>query len=177
MEDQLRILLVKNHMDIDNVHMVLYNQILLNIFYRICDYLNIERNLNDFKSRLRTKNSKKTERMVYKNLIKEFTKLELDNEEIDILISHIDIYLSKENGRSNKTRNLRESLLKRQNFKCKLCGKDLKDDSSTHVDHIIPFKNVGDSLENNYQCLCQSCNCSKGARLIQFIDMICDKTI
>lgn len=57
----------------------------------------------------------------------------------------------------------RKSLFLKQDCKCAICGKNI--DVSSPIDHIIPFKYVGDELANNLQMLCKSCNDKKNASL------------
>ena len=57
----------------------------------------------------------------------------------------------------------RKSLFLKQDCKCAICGKNI--DVSSPIDHIIPFKYVGDELANNLQTLCKSCNDKKNASL------------
>jgi len=66
----------------------------------------------------------------------------------------------------------RYKILKRQNFKCAICGKKLKyninskfGEEVAHIDHIHPVsKEDGTYLGrlNNLQALCPGCNISKG---------------
>ena len=56
----------------------------------------------------------------------------------------------------------RLKLLSAQNNKCNICGKSINVTSS-HLDHIVPWDYVGDSLDNNYQMLCDTCNTRKGS--------------
>ena len=48
--------------------------------------------------------------------------------------------------------------------KCAICNCEI-DENSSHLDHIVPFKMVGDELENNLQLLCGECNLSKSGSI------------
>ena len=54
-------------------------------------------------------------------------------------------------------------LLIKQKYKCNGCGGDLRV-LRMHVDHIIPICKGGTDWISNIQCLCVSCNSSKGIR-------------
>ena len=72
--------------------------------------------------------------------------------------------LSKKATRRVIPLELKKKLYTQQGGKCMVCGEDLGNDfSKIHVDHIIPWKLVGDELENNYQDLCETCNECKSA--------------
>lgn len=59
---------------------------------------------------------------------------------------------------------IRMQVLKRDNFKCVLCGKSpaIHHGVILHIDHIIPFSKGGRSEIDNLQTLCQDCNLGKG---------------
>ena len=44
-------------------------------------------------------------------------------------------------------------------------GSPYSDPPVAHLDHIVPFSKGGRCSEKNMQVLCESCNCSKGAKL------------
>jgi transposase len=52
-------------------------------------------------------------------------------------------------------------VLKRDNFKCRACGRD-SNETILSVDHINSIKNGGDNNLDNYQTLCRDCNLGKG---------------
>ena len=62
---------------------------------------------------------------------------------------------------------LRYTVLKRDNFKCVLCGTSpaLTSGIQLHVDHILPFSKGGRTEIANLQTLCEGCNLGKGARI------------
>lgn len=58
---------------------------------------------------------------------------------------------------------LRHEVFKRDNYKCKECGKS-KDEITLHCDHIIPIAQGGTDELDNLQTLCQACNLAKSNR-------------
>ena len=58
---------------------------------------------------------------------------------------------------------LRYQVLKRDNFKCKLCGASPAKDPSIelHIDHIVPWSKGGETTIDNLQTLCSRCNLGK----------------
>lgn len=67
--------------------------------------------------------------------------------------------------RKKLTPSLRYKILKRDNYKCQICGK-LLNDSKFHIDHIYPISRGGKTVEENLQATCARCNLSKGAKII-----------
>lgn len=59
---------------------------------------------------------------------------------------------------------MRYHVLKRDNYKCRLCGSSPATDPKVklHVDHIMPWVKGGETVEDNLQTLCQKCNLGKG---------------
>ncbi len=69
---------------------------------------------------------------------------------------------SRQPGRSVSLRT-RFRVLKRDNFTCRACGASpaLKPGTSLHVDHIKPWSHGGETIEENLQTLCATCNLGK----------------
>lgn len=67
------------------------------------------------------------------------------------------------------TQELRTKIKKRDNFTCRKCGANIKDEPTLllEIDHIIPISKGGMSVEENLQCLCWKCNRSKGAKIYE----------
>ncbi len=61
------------------------------------------------------------------------------------------------------TRELREEIMKRDNYTCQKCGKYMPDEVGLEIDHIIPIKKGGKSIRSNLQVLCDNCNSKKRA--------------
>lgn len=68
-------------------------------------------------------------------------------------------FIDKNEFRFAVSIDLKEKLLKKQNYTCNICQRTI--DVHAHLDHIVPFKYVGDLLENNFQMLCCHCNTVK----------------
>ena len=66
-------------------------------------------------------------------------------------------YHSK-NQRKLMTRELRERIMRRDNYTCQICGKYMPDEVGLHIDHIIPVSKGGKSIASNLQVLCSKCN-------------------
>lgn len=70
----------------------------------------------------------------------------------------------RENGpkRTNRNANLRQRycVLKRDGFKCVLCGDSPANNYKCvlHIDHILPWSHGGETVEENLRTLCLKCN-------------------
>lgn len=66
----------------------------------------------------------------------------------------------------NITKGLRYDVLKRDRFKCRLCGRNPADDPKVklHVDHIVPVAKGGETVIKNLQTLCSDCNLGKATK-------------
>lgn len=69
--------------------------------------------------------------------------------------------LFKEQQRKLFSCSLRYKILKRDNFRCKYCGRGVEDGVKLNVDHIIPISKGGKTEESNLQTLCWECNIGK----------------
>lgn len=60
---------------------------------------------------------------------------------------------------------LRYKVLKRDKYKCRICGSSPGKDASVklHIDHILPWSKGGESVIGNLQTLCKDCNAGKGS--------------
>ena len=68
--------------------------------------------------------------------------------------------------RQKMDQKLRYKILKRDGFKCLLCGRTPQDDGVTlEVDHIDPVANGGKTVDENLRSLCKQCNRGKGISL------------
>jgi 5-methylcytosine-specific restriction endonuclease McrA len=58
---------------------------------------------------------------------------------------------------------LRFLVMKRDNFKCCICGASPAKDSTVelHIDHIVPWSKGGETELDNLQTLCSKCNLGK----------------
>lgn len=59
------------------------------------------------------------------------------------------------------TPKMRYSILKRDGFKCVICGRSQQDGAKLHVDHIKPVSKGGKTVESNLRTLCDMCNLGK----------------
>ena len=68
--------------------------------------------------------------------------------------------------RNKLTAGLRYDILKRDGFKCQICGRSSEEDGvKLHVDHIIPISKGGKTTWDNLRTLCQDCNLGKSNKL------------
>jgi hypothetical protein len=67
--------------------------------------------------------------------------------------------------RSAMTSDLRDAILRRDNWTCQICGNSVFKEPNLllEVDHIIPVARGGKTEPNNLQTLCWKCNRNKGA--------------
>lgn len=71
---------------------------------------------------------------------------------------------SVEYQRSLMTPSLRYDILKRDDFRCQICGHSQEDGVKLHVDHILPIAKGGETKEENLRALCSNCNIGKSAK-------------
>ncbi len=69
--------------------------------------------------------------------------------------------MRRKHARSQMTDKLRYTILKRDKFKCQICGRTVDDGIKLHVDHIIPVSKGGETVPSNLRTLCQACNLGK----------------
>jgi len=74
-------------------------------------------------------------------------------------------YNSKEQ-RKLMTKDLKDKIKIRDNYTCQLCGKYMPDEVGLHIDHIVPIKKGGKSVESNLQVLCDKCNSKKSTNIM-----------
>lgn len=65
--------------------------------------------------------------------------------------------------RKKLTAKLRYEILKRDGFRCQICGASQEDGVKLHVDHIKPVARGGLTVPENLRTLCQSCNLGKSS--------------
>ena len=69
--------------------------------------------------------------------------------------------LNREKERSLMSDSLRYDVLKRDNFRCTICGRTAADGIKLHVDHIMPIAKGGKTEMYNLRTLCNQCNSGK----------------
>lgn len=60
---------------------------------------------------------------------------------------------------------LRYDVLRRDGFRCQICGITAKEGAKLHVDHIIPVSKGGKTILSNLRTLCDRCNMGKSAKI------------
>ena len=66
--------------------------------------------------------------------------------------------------RSMMTLSLRNDIMRRDNYRCQICGRTAQDGVILEVDHKKPIAKGGRTEPNNLWTLCQDCNRGKGAK-------------
>ena len=150
-------LLLKNSIDADAFDDKLYQTLLLGVFEALCkDILKSNAKVSERKEFIKFKN--KT--TAAKNLVSRYIGCELTEDGYARMGVLLSAFFSADDHRIQFDESYREKLLRQQNGRCAICNKKI--DISSHLDHIIPFHYVGDSLKDNYQMLCETCNTRKG---------------
>lgn len=67
----------------------------------------------------------------------------------------------KKKERMKMTDSLRYDILKRDHYRCQICGVTAKEGAKLHVDHIKPIAKGGKTVPENLQTLCDRCNLGK----------------
>ncbi|WP_294755386.1 HNH endonuclease [uncultured Ruminococcus sp.] len=104
----------------------------------------------------------KNKEYVCKLTLKQLLEVYDELEEIDFETTRQKFFAK--NQRKLMTKELRQSIMKRDNYTCQKCGKYMPDEVGLHVDHIVAIKNGGKTVESNLQVLCDKCNYRKGSK-------------
>lgn len=137
--------------------------LLLNMFKKLVQAMNSDTGYRNKIKKLYSQsvNPIETTSIIFK---KKYSLL-LEDSDSNLVHSWIVAYFKKALKRKTISIDVKMQLLKQQNGKCAVCGKELGNDfSRIHVDHVIPWVLVGDELDNNYQVLCDFCNECKSSR-------------
>lgn len=67
--------------------------------------------------------------------------------------------------RSKVTDSLRYDIMRRDRFRCVICGASANEGVRLHVDHVVPIAKGGKSDPNNLRTLCERCNIGKSDKL------------
>lgn len=163
MNENLRLLIHRNKIDEKQFEQNIYDTLLLSVFENICLKMKNDNIRQEVLSLFHTsKNYIKTVEII----IKKYTGCIISEEESKIIFKWLIAYFRKNERRRNYCKAFKIEMLKKQNYKCKICGKNIEY-SNSELDHIIPWDFVGDELEDNLQMLCNECNERKG-RSIDF---------
>ena len=101
-------------------------------------------------------------------------QIELSEEQSQRMVELVCANLRKSNYRKNIPEEKKRQLLMKQSNRCNFCGCEIG--LCAHSDHIIPFKYVGDELQDNLQMLCSRCNLSKGSSIDYQIKVLLNLT-
>lgn len=173
--NQLEEFLYRNSLEIKDCNNLIYNSIILSIFEELYHNLEDGENKKNLIQRIRDVD-KENEIYLYQNFIRKGIQANINSEEEKLLINLLKAYLSKKNFRKSISDIERENILENQQNACEYCGISI-DARTCHIDHIIPFKFVGDELNNNLQGLCDKCNLSKGGDLLHLYRLFIKKRI
>lgn len=138
------------------------NAKLMRCFKQLCDQLDSNGEIR--KKTLSIMRKGKNDTAITKGIFKRYCNIDLDDEEAYELSKCLKAYYKKSSERKPFSEDFKNQLFAKQNGECSICGKQL-DYQKMHIDHIVPFKYVGDELDNNYQALCENCNHHKGAKV------------
>lgn len=72
----------------------------------------------------------------------------------------------RQRERSLMTSSLRVAILRRDGSRCRMCGASAAAGATLHIDHIVPVSLGGQTIAENLQTLCDSCNYGKSNKFI-----------
>ena len=157
-DDYLSILLNNNGVIESELEEKLYHTLILGVFEALCKDMIKCNKTTEEKERFRKSSDKA---IATKRLVSKYIGCNLSNNEHEIIAKYLHAFFSKESNRKIFDNDYKKAILKRQDHRCAICKVKIEL-SNSHLDHIIPFKYVGDVLSDNYQMLCETCNTRKG---------------
>lgn len=140
------------------IHRAVTDAILMGKFKTFCD----KNFSSEKKTRLRNILSRSTNKIeTVKHIMKNEINVDISDDDAGVLLEMITAFINKSPFRKTIPNSIKIALLRSQNNRCAICGTQV--DLTSHADHIIPFKYVGDELNDNLQMLCTDCNLRKNA--------------
>lgn len=137
---------------------------LLNLFQKLCVRMSKNPDIKKRIQNLYRQSYNKTETTGL--VVKREFDYDMTVDEADLFYTWIMAHFKKSNTRKTLPLELKKALYEKQHGVCVACGEELGSEwKKIHIDHIIPFKLVGDELNDNYQVLCDVCNECKSARI------------
>ncbi len=133
---------------------------LLGYFKSLCEYYSSNEQVSKIRDIMALSSNKQ---YTIKQIVKRICNEELSDDNANRMVELVNAFLRKSDFRKTIPNEIKNRLLINQDFKCAFCHNRI--DISSHADHIVPFKYVGDELENNLQMLCSSCNTKKNASI------------
>lgn len=94
----------------------------------------------------------------------------IDRVSRDISIRQSTAY-KKKIERAKLTDSLRYDVMRRDGFRCVLCGNSVEDGYKLHVDHIIPISRGGQTELSNLRTLCERCNLGKSDKIESAVEV------
>lgn len=91
-------------------------------------------------------------------------------EEYNIVCDNLEKRATKEYQRKIMTDSLRYDIMRRDGFRCVLCGRTAQDGVKLHVDHIKPVSKGGKTVSSNLRTLCDACNFGKSDKYDEYGD-------
>ena len=108
------------------------------------------------KGNVKEKVYKKYDKDKFLKIINEYQELKKENRLSEI---------SSRIERAKMSESLRYDILKRDKYRCQICGISAKDGAKLQVDHIIPISKGGKTEKSNLQTLCSRCNIGKSNKV------------
>lgn len=171
MKDELDKLVSRNGISQVELYRLVYDTLLLNLFLLLCDAIHKEGIRQTVLAELRCSQSPIQKMAIIRRICHAYTGCTLSQEECERMLIWMKAHLRKTNRRANYPERLRVALLQKQEYKCPSC-KEVIDIGNSMLDHKIPWKLVGDELEDNLQMLCRECNLQKGADVLYAFRML-----
>jgi len=122
------------------------------IDFKVVIYINYKSPKGNVKEKI----YKKYDKEKFSKIINEYLELKKQNKILEI---------SSRIERAKMSESLRYDVLKRDNYKCQICGMTAKDGAKLQVDHIIPVSKGGKTEISNLQTLCSRCNIGKSNKI------------
>ena len=167
--ERLSHLLEINGIDEEVLKQKLYNTMILGVFEAICK--DIKKTESKTEEKLRFMKYSGDKVAATKNIVRRYVGCNLSEIEYKKLSELLTAFFRSGDPRKKFDDNFRDVLIRKQNNKCTICGKNISLRNS-HLDHIIPWDYVGDNVEDNYQMLCETCNTRKGTSTYFEISML-----